>query len=149
MLEAARKLREPGLKDIDAYAPYPVHGMEEACGFPKSKVPLLVFGGGMTGAALGYLLQYWCNAVDFPINVGGRPFHSPWQNVPITFECGVLLGSFAAFFGLWALLKLPRLHHPVFEVAAFRSASIDRFWVSVRTEKTGEERDQIGKQLEG
>ena len=147
MLQAARKVREAGFPDVDAYAPYPVHGMEEACGMPKSRVPLLVLIGGLSGASGGYLLQWFCNAFDYPINVGGRPFHSPWTNIPITFECGILLGSLTAFLGLWMLLGLPRLHHPVFEVAAFRSASIDRFWVSVRTELTGDEREKINKEL--
>jgi hypothetical protein len=147
MLTAARTLRESGHSEIDAYAPYPVHGMEEACGYTKSIIPKLVLGGGLAGAAGGYLLQFWCNAIEYPINVGGRPFHSPWQNVPVTFECGVLLGSLTAFLGLWMLCQLPRLHHPVFEVAKFRSASIDRFWVSVRTSAGDVDREKISKQL--
>jgi hypothetical protein len=132
MLDAARQLRERGHADIDGYAPFPVHGMEEAFALPSSKVPYLVLCGGLSGASLGYFMQYWCNAVDFQINVGGRPFHAFWSNIPITFECGILLGGFAAFFGLFALLRLPRLHHPVFDAEPFRSASQDRFWISIR-----------------
>lgn len=130
-LEAARTLRARGHAGVEGYSPYPIHGFEEAFGMPRSRVPLLCLGGAISGASIAYLMQWWMNAVDFPINVGGRPEHSFWQNIPITFELGVLLGAFGAFFGLFALLKLPRLHHPVFDIAAFKSASIDRYWISV------------------
>jgi len=148
MLEAARKIRSLGYTDVDGFLPYPVDGMEEALGIKKSKIPLLVFGGAMTGAISGYMMIYWMNAVDWAINVGGRPFHSPPANIPITFECGILLGSLTAFFGLWALCKLPRLHHPVFEAPEFVSASVDRFWLSVGTPLTdATEREKISAQL--
>lgn len=150
MLAAARKLREEGIErvgKIEAYTPYPVHGLEEALGLPKSKVPLLVFGGGMTGAFSAIALQWFCNAYDYPINVGGKPLFSWPMAVPVTFELGVLLGAFGAFFGLFALLKLPRLHHPVFDAPEFRSASIDRFWISVETKAPDDERDRIRSRL--
>jgi hypothetical protein len=142
-LEAARTLRSRGQEDVEGYSPYPIHGFEEAFGMKRSRVPLLCLGGGLTGASIGYLMQWWCNAVDFPINVGGRPEHSFWQNIPITFELGVLLGAFGCFFGLFALLKLPRLHHPVFDIAAFRSASIDRYWISVQAENVEQARSDL------
>ena len=142
MLEAARKLREGGHADLDGYSPFPVHGMEEAFALPKSRVPLYVLIGALTGASLGYLLQYWCNVVDFPINVGGRPFHLFWSNIPITFECGVLISGFTAFFGLFAICGLPRPHHPVFDANEFRSASQDCFWISIHsTEREKAEAD--------
>jgi hypothetical protein len=131
MLGAGRRLRELGYTDLDGYSPYPLHGMEEALGIPKSRIPLLVLGGGLTGAIGGYLMQWYLNAVVWPINVGGRPPHSPPSFIPITFELGILLGAFGAFFGLFLLLRLPRLHHPVFEAPEFRSASLDRYWLSV------------------
>jgi hypothetical protein len=149
MLDAARKLRESGVRDLDGYAPYPVEGLEEALGIPKSRVPLIVLIAGLTGAISGYLMQWWMNSIDFAINVGGRPPHAPPSFVPITFELGVLIGSFGAFFGLWTLCKLPRLHHPVFEVSEFRSASVDRFWLSVSTPPDAElERKKIETHLQ-
>jgi hypothetical protein len=133
LLAAGERVRALGFADIDGYVPFPVDGMEEALGIKKSIMPLIVLVMGLGGAVLGYLMQWWMNAVDWAINVGGRPPHSPSSFVPVTFECGVLLGSFGAFFGLWMLCRLPRLHHPVFELAEFRSASLDRFWLSIAT----------------
>jgi hypothetical protein len=134
LLDATRTLRERGKEDLETYSPYPVHGMEETLGTPKSRVPLLVLGGGLTGCTVGFLMQWWCNAVDYPINVGGRPLISLPSMVPICFELSILLGAFGAFFGLMMLMGLPRLHHPVFDADAFRSASVDHFWISFRTD---------------
>jgi hypothetical protein len=131
MLGAARRLREMGYTDLDAYTPYPLHDADDALKVPRSKVPLLVAAGGFTGAVSGYLLQWFANVKDFPINVGGRPIHAWPLNIPITFELGVLLAALSAFIGVFALSGLPRPHHPVFEVEGFRRASVDRFWVSV------------------
>jgi Protein of unknown function (DUF3341) len=131
LLGAARGMRERGYAYLDAHAPFPVPGLSEALGLPKSKVPYLVGCFGLGGAALGFLMQWWCNGVDFPINVGGRPLLSAPSFIPITFECGVLAGALAAFFGVLALMRLPKPYHPVFEVDAFKTATLDRFWISV------------------
>src|SRR5438067_4379815 len=108
MVRAARRLRELGYKRLDTYSPYPVEGTSHAMGLPRSRVALFTLCGGLGGATLGYLMQWFMNAVDFPINVGGRPPHSPPSFIPITFETGVLLGAFAAFFGVIALMRLPK-----------------------------------------
>jgi hypothetical protein len=136
-LTAARELRDRGHTDLDAYSPFPLEDSEEALGLRPSPLPRLVAAGGFAGAASGYLLQYYCNAVSFPINIGGRPPHSPPSFIPITFECAILFGAFAAFFGVLTLVRLPRLHHPVFEAPGFDRASIDRCWLSASTGDPG------------
>lgn len=130
LLAAARALRGQGHADLDLHSPVPLHGADEALGLGRSVVPRLALVGGLVGAASGYLLQWWTVGVDFPINVGGRPPHSPPAFIPVTFELGVLISSFAIFFGLFKLWGMPRLHHPVFEVEAFRSATVDGLWLS-------------------
>ena len=128
---AVHTLREKKRGALDTHTPYPVHELEEALALPSSRIPLFVLVGGLSGATLGYLMMWWCNAVDYPINIGGRPENGIPTWIPIMFELTVLLGAFGAFFGLWAVNRLPRPHHPVFESERFRSATIDRFWVSV------------------
>jgi hypothetical protein len=138
LVDTATRMRIDGFKDLDAYSPYPVHGIDGALGLKRSLVPYIAFGGGMTGVAGGYLMQWWTAAVDFPINVGNRPPHSPPMFVPITFELGVLIAALSIFFGLLFLWKLPRPHHPVFEVEEFRSASTHALWLSVATDDEAE-----------
>ncbi len=148
LLDALGKLRALGYGDLDAYTPFPVEGAEEALGLGGSRIPAFVLGGGLTGAVCGYLLQWYCNAYDFPINIGGRPAHSAPSFVPITFELTILLGAFGAFFGLFLLLKLPRLHHPVFNAPGFRHASVDQYWVSIGAGEDAATRAEIGFALQ-
>jgi hypothetical protein len=130
LFAAARRLRELGHRRLDAHSPYPLHGAEEALGLRKSIVPLIGLVGGVTGAVTGYVMQWWMNGVDYVINVGNRLPHSPPTNIPITFELGVLFASLSILIGLFALSGFPRTYHPVFEVEAFRTASIDALWLS-------------------
>jgi hypothetical protein len=162
-LDAIRALRkdeaETGPVELDVYSNYPIHGAEEALGMKKSKVPLIVLCSALFGALNGYSIQTWANATGdentpgplgfiirllhgpwagsihgYLLNIGGRTAHAWPLNIPVTFELGVLLGAFGAVFGMLILNGLPRLHHPVFEVEAFRSAQIDRYWISVATQ---------------
>lgn len=139
LLGAARALRaRPGVS-VDLHSPYPLHGSDEALGLRRSTVPLVALVAGLTGAVSGYLLQYYVNAVDWALDVGGRPAHSAPAFIPVTFELGVLFAAFSIFLGLIGFyFGFPRLHHPVFEVEAFRSASIDGLWLSAEVEGDAE-----------
>ncbi len=130
LLAAARRLRALGHQRLDAYSPYPVHGIDEALGLERSRIPLIALVGGVVGAVAGYVMQWWMNGLDFVINVGNRLPHSPPTNIPITFETGVLLASLSIVLGLFALCGFPRTYHPVFEVEEFRTASVDALWLS-------------------
>jgi hypothetical protein len=125
---------------LDAYSPVPIHGVDEALGLRRSPVPLIALGGGLAGAAGGFGMQYWMNAVDYPINVAGRALVAAPAWIPITFETTVLLASVSIVLGLFALAGFPRLHHPVFEVEAFRSASVTGLWISAQVEPAQAER---------
>ncbi len=135
-VDAVRKLRESGVDGLDAYSPFPLHGIDQALGLPRSKVPLVALTGGVLGALGGYIMQAWMNGVDWPINVGNRPPHGFWTNIPITFESGVLIAVLSIFFSsIFYFFALPRPYHPVFESEQFRTASLDAFWVSIETEE--------------
>ncbi len=129
-VQAAREVREKGYKRFEAYTPYPVKALDEIVpgGDP---VPAMVFGGGVVGAGSAWLLQYYIAAIDYPINVGGRPLYSWPSFIPITFELTVLFASLAAFFGTLWLCGLPLLHHPVFNWRKFAEASRDRFFLCI------------------
>jgi hypothetical protein len=144
LLDAARALRARA--KVDIHSPYPLHGTDEALGLKRSTVPLVALVGGVTGAATGYFIQWYMNALDWPLNVGGRPPHSAPAFIPVTFELGVLFASLAIFLGLLGgYFGFPRTHHPVFEVEAFRSASIDALWISAEVE--GKDAEPIAQEL--
>ncbi|HEX8908702.1 MAG TPA: DUF3341 domain-containing protein [Anaeromyxobacteraceae bacterium] len=134
LFAAARRLRALGHRRLDAHSPFPLHGAEEALGLARSKVPLIALIGGVAGAVGGYVMQWWMNGVDYVINVGNRPPHSPPANIPVTFECGILLASLFIVLGMFALCGFPRTYHPTFELDAFRTASVDALWLSAEVE---------------
>jgi hypothetical protein len=131
LLAAASRTRDAGYTRIEAYTPIPIHGLDEAVGFRGTRLPWLIFAGGMTGASFMFGFQTWVNTVAYPMNIGGRPEFSWPAFIPVTFEGMVLLAAFCAVFGLIAACGLPRLHHPVFNAPRFDRASVDLFFLCV------------------
>lgn len=131
LLEACAQVRDAGFTRWDAHTPFPVHGLDAAMGLRSTKLPWLVFGAGATGAGLGLLMQWWINAVDYPLNISGKPLFSIPANVPITFEVTILLSALTAFVGMLAFNGLPRYHHPLFQSERFRRVTNDRFFISI------------------
>ena len=131
LVAAARKTYEAGYKKIDAYTPFPIEELAEAIGFHKNGVALVVLVGGILGCLSGYLLQWWIATVSYPINVGGRPYHSWPAFIVVTFEMTILFAVLSAVFGMLALNGLPMPYHPVFNVPRFAFATKDRFFLIV------------------
>jgi hypothetical protein len=134
ILAAAKAVRAAGYKRFEAYTPFPVHGLADAVAPEDHRLKWLIFLGGAAGAAIGYGLQYWVSVIAYPHNVGGKPKHAWPAFIPVTFECMVLLASFAAVIGMLALNGLPRPHHPVFEAKNFDRASRDKFFLCVESD---------------
>lgn len=129
---AARSARDSGYRHFETYTPYPVEGLDEII-HPGTKwgLPALMFGGAVFGAAWGYWIQAWGEVVDYPLNVGGRPYDS-WPAFTVgTFEFMVLFAVAAGLFGLLAASRLPKLYHPLFEARSFARASRDRFLICI------------------
>ncbi len=134
LVEAARQAHEAGYRRMDAYTPFPVHGLREAMGVRKTRLPWLVLAGGAVGFIAGYGMQYFAQVIHWPINIGGRPLHS-WPNyIPIVFEMTVLVASLTAFLSVVIINGLPRPHHPVFNVDKFDRASTDRFFLCIEAD---------------
>ena len=131
LVEAARRTRAAGYRHVDAFSPYPIEELNEALAIRWTRLPILIFLGGLIGGLSGYLLLYYTSAIDYPINVGGRPFNSWPSFVPITFEMTVLFAAFSAFLGMLGRNGLPRPYHPVFNVPRFELASRDRFFLLI------------------
>lgn len=129
---AASYLRQSGFQAFEAYTPYPVDGLGETID-PGSKpfLPLLMFAAAVVGAAWGYWIQFWDEAVNYPLNVGGRPYNSWPAFIVSTFEFMLLVSVAAGFFGMLAASRLPKLYHPLFAARGFDRASRDRFVICV------------------
>jgi mono/diheme cytochrome c family protein len=131
LVEAARRVRDAGFTDFDCYSPFPVHGIDPAMGIKRTILPLVIFGGGFTGAVSGLLLQWYCNAHAWTWNISGKPLWSIPANIPIAYELTILLSALTAFFGMWAFNKLPAVWHPFFRKDRFARVTDDGFFVGI------------------
>ncbi len=131
LLEAARKVRDSGYTDTDAFTPFPVHGIDEALGIKPTILPFIVLCCGFTGLCLALTMQYWMNGVDYMYIISGKPMGITPASVPVSFEMTILFSAFSTFLGMIALNKLPRFSNPVFTNPRFDRATDDKFFLYV------------------
>jgi hypothetical protein len=103
LVAGAQAAYAAGYRKMDAYSPIPIEELHEALGFHRTKLPMIVLMGGIAGLLAGYGLEYWASTMAYPMNVGGRPFHSWPQFIPVAFETTILGAALAAVFGMLAL----------------------------------------------
>ena len=142
VLSAVRRMRKAGYSLVDVYAPYPVHGLDEALGLEASKLPILCFLLGSSGALFAFLFQAWVSTVDWPLRIGGKPFYAWPSFIPIAFEVTVLcagLGTVAA------LLLYRRLFPWKRPAILLPGATDDRFVVAVDRETAGFDGAELAK----
>ncbi|HCN29969.1 MAG TPA: DUF3341 domain-containing protein [Verrucomicrobiales bacterium] len=148
LYHAAEHVRDAGYQRWDVHSPFPIHGMDHAMGVKRSKLPWLVFFGGMTGTCVAFFLQtitqttFWSDiglsflqtlAETYPTVVQGKPTHI-WTLpafFPVMFELTILFSAFTTLFGLMGLIGLPRLNHPLFTSKRFGKFSDDGFFVCI------------------
>ncbi len=128
---AARKAKDEGYTKLDAFSPFPIEELSETIVGRHTRLPWLVFAGGVIGCIGGYMLQYWTAVIEYPLNIGGRPYNSWVSFIPVTFECTILAASLVAVFGMFLLNGLPKPYHPVFNVPRFDLASRNRFFLLI------------------
>ena len=110
---ACERVRDAGFTRWDAHTPFPVHGLAGAMGLRRSILPWIVLVMALTGAALGFVLQWWVHTSAYPLVISGKPFFAWPALIPITFEVAVLFGALAAVFGMFGLNRLPMHYHPL------------------------------------
>jgi hypothetical protein len=148
LLQAAEAVREEGYRHFDTHSPFPIHGMDEAMGLGNSKVGYFSLLGGATGFVVAYLLQWWTAAVDYPINISGKPFFAVEPSVPIMFELTVLFAAFGAVGGMVALNGLPRPYNPLFYSDRFKGATDDQFFLHIAASDDEFDREQTARMLD-
>lgn len=129
--QAARRARDAGYTHTDAFTPFPIHELDEALAIRSTILPWFVLGAGLAGGVGALAMQWWMNAVDYPYLISGKPLFSLPANIPVTFEVIILSAAFAAFFGMLALNKLPRLSNPLLSYEPFREATDDGFFLFI------------------
>lgn len=131
LVEAARKVVAEGYAKVEAYTPVPIEELNDIIHKKRTILPKLVLAGGLTGMASGFALQYWASAIEYPMNIGGRPLASWTTFIVPSYELTILFAALTAAIGMIVLSGLPMPYHPVFNVDRFSMASSDKFFLVI------------------
>ncbi len=151
LLAAAKTMRDRGYTTLDAYTPYPVHGMVRAIGMTRSRLPIITLCGSITGLAVAMFMQFYLMGWYYPTIVQGKQFTSWEAFVPILFELMVLFSAFFTVFGMLGLCRLPRYFHPIDQYTPLSRVVDDAFFLSIEAgdpqfddKRTRDELEKLG-----
>lgn len=147
--QAAIRAKEAGYTRMDGYSPFPVEELSEVLIKRNTRLPWLIFIGGLIGGLSGLGLQYYVHVIDYPLNVGGRPLFSWPSFIPVTFELTILIAATTAVVGMLALNGLPQPYHPVFNIPRFDLASRNRFFLVIEAADPKFDREETKDFLRG
>ncbi len=145
LVAAGEKVRKAGYTKLDALTPFPVHGIDDALGIPKSYLGWIVICIAFCGTFSAFLLMWYTGAYDgkqlpyceiiglcsYPQVIGGKPLFHWVFGLPILFELSILFAAFASVIGMFVINGLPRMHHPTFNYSGIHRATDDRFMLIV------------------
>ena len=137
---AAEAARDAGFTEMDAFSPFPIHGLHEAVGMKTTGMSALVLGGGIIGGVAGFFMCWYANVISYPLNIGGKPFNSWPAFVPIMFELTILFGGLATFGALLFFCGLPNIKKRVVDPSVTR----DRFALLIEAPTKPEQEQKMG-----
>ncbi len=133
LVDASKHAVAAGYSVLEAYSPIPVEELNDIIHKKRTKLTSLILAGGLTGMATGFGLQYWASVIEYPLNIGGRPFATWPAFVVPSYELTILFSGLTAAIGMFALNGLPQPYHPVFNVERFSMASSDTFFLVIES----------------
>jgi mono/diheme cytochrome c family protein len=134
LMKAIPEVKENISERLEAYTPYPIHGIDKVLGIRKSPVGGMVLVMGVIGALSILAFEMWTSGRDYPLITAGKPLFSWEAFIPIAFEVTVLFATLTAGLGMLFLLnRLPRFRHPMLRSRSLPLITRDRFALSVES----------------
>jgi hypothetical protein len=151
LADAARAARREGYRRFDAFSPFPIDELHDCLFSRRSRfvMPLFVLAGALVLGGGFYLFQLWAAAIDYPINVGGRPLHSWPSFLTATITLALLGAALAAVLWMLAASRLPQPYHPLFNLPHFSHTSEDAFFLCIESGDPLYDPDRTRRFLEG
>lgn len=115
LLDAAKTTYAAGYRDFDTISPFPIHGMDDAMGLKRSMIPWVTFFAGLTGMTFGLWFTWWTSAVDYGLNIGGKPLFSLPAFIPVIFELTILFGALSSVAAMFIINGLPNVNAPIID----------------------------------
>ena len=144
---AVERFKSEGYGKLDAFSPFPLPEVTELIGGRTSMIGWIAASFALLGGALTYATIHWSSAIDYPLNVGGRPLVSWPAFVPVVLVAAALWSGLATLIGMLWLCGLPRWHHPLFDRKQFDRATYDKFFLLVGLEGNAEETQRLLESL--
>jgi hypothetical protein len=138
-----------GYTRLEAYTPFPIEELNDIIHKKRTILPKLVLTAAFCGMGTGFGLQYWASAIEYPLNIGGRPLATWPAFVVPSYELTILFAALTAAIGMIALNGLPQPYHPVFNVERFTTASSDKFFLVIEAGDARFGKEQTGQFLQG
>lgn len=142
IVDASIKAVEAGYSKLEAYTPFPIEELNDIIHKKRTNLPKLVLFMAFCGMMTGFTLQYWTSVIEYPMNIGGRPFFTWPSFIPVAYEVTILFAALSAVIGMLALNGLPQPYHSIFNAKGFERASQDRFFLCI--ESTDVQFDRTG-----
>ncbi|MEP6963655.1 MAG: DUF3341 domain-containing protein [Acidobacteriota bacterium] len=134
LVAAGKKIYGMGYRKLDAMTPFPVHGIDDALGIPRSHLGWIVVCFAMLGLLTAQGLMYYVGVINYPLIIGGKPLFDFTFTIPVTFELTVLFAGISATVGIFAVNGLPQLYHPAMNYKQVARVTDDRFVLVVEAD---------------
>jgi hypothetical protein len=148
IVDATRRVMAEGFTKVEAYTPVPIEELNDIIHKKRTILPKLSLLGGLTGMATGFALQYWASVIEYPMNIGGRPFASWVAFIIPSYELTILFSALATAGGMIALNGFPQPYHPVFNTPRFSLASSDKFFLVIESVDAKYDSDRTARFLQ-
>jgi hypothetical protein len=148
LLAAIEKIRGQGYSKLEAYTPFPVHGIDEALGSKPSRLGWFVLCCGATGVTAAATFIWWAGAISYPIIVGGKPLFAFTFSIPIMFELMILSSAFGSLYGMLGINRLPQFYHPIFNYTDSERITDDGFVLAIEASDPMFDAEESVKALE-